>query len=173
MSLCASILLSCSGCKHAPSTTLKNEPQAIAALTALRKLNTKVYLDDSRAVYDSDVGDTKFAVDEYLNSPDARNNPEFAKALTRTMDLYDQASGLWWAEESVAPRKSMPCYQASISNEDNLCLSNPEEVDALVLDTHGKQMLKKERITFFAARLHLWVLAKKEAQNAEAYVEQK
>ena len=64
-------------------------------VSTLKNLETKVATGISYSDYASDLAEARFSVRLFLDSPDARNNPELAAALTSVLQQYETALDVW------------------------------------------------------------------------------
>jgi hypothetical protein len=65
------------------------------ALRALQKLQARVESGISYRDYGPVLGDAKFEVNLFLRSPEAKEKPELATAIERTMGHYQMALVIW------------------------------------------------------------------------------
>lgn len=79
--------------RPAPSNTLGES--AKEALRALKKLEARVTSGISYRDYGPAIGDARFEVDLFLDSPEAKNKPELAKAIANAMSHFGTAKSAW------------------------------------------------------------------------------
>jgi hypothetical protein len=65
------------------------------AVTELRKLEAKVQVGISYRDYGPALGDAQFAVNQFLESPEAKKRPEMANAINTTLDYFKMAAVVW------------------------------------------------------------------------------
>lgn len=65
------------------------------AILALKKLDTRIETGISYKDYASVVADAKFPVKLFLESAEAKNEPQLAKSLSEILNLYDAAFSVW------------------------------------------------------------------------------
>jgi hypothetical protein len=65
------------------------------AIRSLKKLQAKVEVGTSYKDYWAALGDTKFDVEEFLASPEAKDKPELANSIRKTLGHYVYAKAIW------------------------------------------------------------------------------
>ncbi|MBA4374432.1 MAG: hypothetical protein C0402_16405 [Thermodesulfovibrio sp.] len=75
--------------------TLSFAQSAREAFNALKDLEIKVKYGTAYSDFAPALSEARFPVRSFLDSPDARNNPEFAAALVSTLQHYDAAHDVW------------------------------------------------------------------------------
>ncbi len=65
------------------------------AITALKKLASKTEVGVSYNDYSATLGDVNYEVNKFMESKEAKRNPELAKSISKVMDHYKTARQVW------------------------------------------------------------------------------
>lgn len=82
---------------HGDTTTWKNATGSgfVEAVKSLKQLQAKVEIGISYKDYTAALGDVKFAVDNFLANPDAKDKPALSSAISTSLKCYLDAKTLW------------------------------------------------------------------------------
>jgi hypothetical protein len=106
------------------------------ALMALKKLQAKVQVGISYKEYGPAVGDTKFPVNLFLESNEAKKDFKFTQAIKAAMKHYEGALEVWgcrFGSYGLTEILTAPMYDAVIQN----ILKNNPELRSLVAQNSG------------------------------------
>jgi hypothetical protein len=89
---------------------------------ALKKLEAKTQVGISYKDYKVFLGDTKFAVNVFLEGKGARVNPQFSEHIKRAMEFYEKAGEIWDIKMKT--------------------IKNPDKYDGIFSDTEPGRLIK-------------------------------
>jgi hypothetical protein len=84
--------------------TVAFSQSAIEAIRALKKIEAKTQVGVNLRDYTQAVGDAKFEVNLFLESPDAKENPELSESVKRIIDHYSLAVEVWGKKQIITTR---------------------------------------------------------------------
>ena len=87
------------------------------AFRGFKKLEAKIQIGISYPDYNAGLGDAKFELNMFLDSPEAKSRPEIAESLQKVMDHYINAGLLF--KELVKPIKCLPTTNYSSNASDS------------------------------------------------------
>jgi hypothetical protein len=120
------VLSICMGCHRA---SLQRDEKAVGALNALKKLDAATDTGTSYQNYSKALGETNYAVGEFLQSDSASRNKSFTTALEASMRSFEAAEDVW-TEEVKAPSFLAYCSDHGLLKfrVEDLCRRYPELV---------------------------------------------
>ena len=144
------------------SRSLKSDPKAEAAVTALQRLDARLETGITRSEYSTSVGEANFQVKQFLESDKANSVPKFTESLVEAMKWYKAAGDIWSAE--VQAPVAVGYCQADLSSfqATGLCKTYPE----LVTTVPGKGPTAGSSQRSSAALVNLSILVSQYLQQS-------
>jgi len=144
------------GCRH----SMQSNPQANDALLALKKLQAKTETGIAYNEYLSALGDANFAVKSFLDSEDAKSQPDLSSSLQEAIKWYRAASEVWSESTGEYATSYEPCVKGMVTLP--LCDSYPELVTPVFKDSSATE----PGIRYQLAMQESWEFAKFAVENA-------
>jgi hypothetical protein len=112
---------------------------ATDAVKALQKLQAKVESGTNYDNYTSALGDARFEVKSFQNSPEAKKYSELAESINKTMDHYQMAADMW--------RRTFegPCRVDCVEERNQVAKDYPE-ISSTVLKEDSMRSLWKQGV---------------------------